>query len=177
MISPDGVSPNADKVAALTKMPMPSNVNQTRALLGGIGYYRKFLPDLAKRLRPTSALLKQGTKFIFTPAMEATVRQILHDLATPPVLVFPDWDAVADNSHPCTATPAAMASAPPSSRNNPTAPSAPSSSSVAPPWTPNVLGHPLTWKPVVSFGPSNGYEVTSDPPSSASVRITRRTRA
>ena len=32
--------------------------------------------------------------------MEATVRQILHDLATPPVLVFPDWDAVADNSRP-----------------------------------------------------------------------------
>ena len=79
---------------------MPLNVKQTRALLSGIGYYRKFLPDLAKRLRPTSALLKQGTKFIFTPAMEATVRQILHDLATPPVLVYPDWNAVAGNSRP-----------------------------------------------------------------------------
>ena len=32
--------------------------------------------------------------------MEATVHQILHDLATPPVLVFPGRDAVADNSRP-----------------------------------------------------------------------------
>ena len=87
-IPPNGVSPNADKVAALTKMPMPSNVKQTRPLLGGIGYYPKFLPELAKRLRPTSALLKQGINFTFTPAMEATVRQILHDLATHPVLVL-----------------------------------------------------------------------------------------
>ena len=99
-IPPDGVSPNADKVAALTKMPMPSNVKQTRPLLGGFGYYPEFLPELAKRLRPTSALLKQRTKITFTPAMEATVRQILHDLATHPVLVSPNWDAVADNSRP-----------------------------------------------------------------------------
>ena len=35
-ISPDGVSPNADKVAAITMMPMPINVKQTRALLGGM---------------------------------------------------------------------------------------------------------------------------------------------
>ena len=32
-IPPDGVSPNADKVAALTKMPMPSNVKQTLSLI------------------------------------------------------------------------------------------------------------------------------------------------
>ena len=99
-IPPDGVSPNADKVAALPKMPMPSNVKQTRPLLGGFGYYPEFLPELAKRLRPTSALLKQRTKITFTPAMEATARQILHDLATHPVLVSPNWDAVADNSRP-----------------------------------------------------------------------------
>ena len=53
-IYPDGVNPNADKVAALTKMPMPSNVKQTRPLLGGFGYYPEFLPELAKRLRPVS---------------------------------------------------------------------------------------------------------------------------
>ena len=32
--------------------------------------------------------------------MEAIVCQLLRDLATPPFLVFPDWDAVADNSRP-----------------------------------------------------------------------------
>ena len=79
---------------------MPTNEKQTRALLGGIDYYRKFLDNLSKRLSPITALLKQGVKFIFTLAMKDIVRQVLHDLDKPPVLVFPDWDAVADNSRP-----------------------------------------------------------------------------
>ena len=32
--------------------------------------------------------------------MEAVVPQILRNLATPPILTLPDWDAVADNSRP-----------------------------------------------------------------------------
>lgn len=32
--------------------------------------------------------------------MESIVRELLADLAKPPILVFPDWDAVADGSRP-----------------------------------------------------------------------------
>ena len=39
-------------------------------------------------------------KFAFTPAMKKLVREILADLTTPPVLVFPGWDAVADGTRP-----------------------------------------------------------------------------
>ncbi len=99
-ISPDGVRPNSDKVAALTKMPMPKTVKQLRALLGGLSYYRKFLPNLAKKIRSLSSLLKKEAKFVFTDDMESIVRGLLADLAAPPVLVYPDWDAVADGSRP-----------------------------------------------------------------------------
>ena len=95
-----GYSPNSDKVAALTKMPMPTDKKQVRSLLGGINYYGKFLPNLSRRLRPINALLKQGATFDFTPAMETTIRAILHELTEPPILVYPDWDAVADDSRP-----------------------------------------------------------------------------
>ena len=70
-ISPAGTSPKADKVAALTKMSMPTNVKQTHALIGGIGYYRKFLENLSTRLRPITALLKYGAKFVFNPGHES----------------------------------------------------------------------------------------------------------
>ena len=43
---------------------------------------------------------KQGAKFRFTRAMEATVREILRGLAAPPILVLPDYDAVADKFRP-----------------------------------------------------------------------------
>ena len=36
-------------------MPMPTDVKQVRALMGGINYYRMFLPDLSKRLRPINS--------------------------------------------------------------------------------------------------------------------------
>ena len=69
-ISPAGLRPNAEKVPALINMPMPTDVKQVRALIGGINYYRNFLPDLSKRLRPINSLLRTGFKFAFTPAME-----------------------------------------------------------------------------------------------------------
>ena len=99
-ISPDGVRPNGAKVAALTKMPMPKDVKQLRSLLGGLSYYRKFLPNMAKRIRPLTTLLKKQVKFFFTPSMEQAVRVLLSELANPPVLVYPDWDAVSDGSRP-----------------------------------------------------------------------------
>jgi len=99
-ISPAGIMPDAQKVEALTKMPMPKDLKQLRSLLGALSYYRKFLCNMAKRVRPITSLLKQGVKFVFTPAMEAIARELLAELSTIPVLVYPNWDAVTDNSRP-----------------------------------------------------------------------------
>ena len=99
-ISPVDLRPNAGKVSTLTNMPMPTDVKQVRALMGGVNYYRNFLPDLSKRLRPIYALLRKGVKFAFTPAMEKLVGEILAELTTPAVLVIPAWDAVADGTSP-----------------------------------------------------------------------------
>ena len=100
IISADGVRPNDDRVAALTRMPMSSDIKQLRSLLGGLSYYRKFLPNMDRLTRPITALLKKGAAFDFTSAMEDTVRALPAELAAPPILVFPDWDAVIDTSRP-----------------------------------------------------------------------------
>ena len=96
-ISPTDIMPNAKKVESLMKTPMPTDLKQLRALLGGLSYYRKFLRNVAKRIRPITSLIKQGVKFVFTPAMKTIVREMLTE-STPPVLVCPNWDAVSDNS-------------------------------------------------------------------------------
>ena len=100
VISADGVRPNDDRVAALTRMPMPTDIKQLRSLLGGHSYYRKFLPNMARHIRLITALLEKGVAFDFTFAMEDTFRALLAELAAPPILVFPDWDAVIDTSRP-----------------------------------------------------------------------------
>ena len=40
VISHDGVGPNEDKIAALTRMPMPTDIKQFRSSLGGLSYLR-----------------------------------------------------------------------------------------------------------------------------------------
>ena len=100
VISADDVRPNDDRVAALTRMPMPTDITQLRSLLGGLSYYRKFLPKMARRIRPITVLLKRGVAFGFTSTMEDTVRALRAELAAPPILDFPDWDAVIDTSRP-----------------------------------------------------------------------------
>ena len=52
VISADGVRPYDDRVAALTRMPMSTDIKQLRSLLGGLSYYRRFLPNMARRIRP-----------------------------------------------------------------------------------------------------------------------------
>ena len=98
IILADDVRPNDDRVAALTRMPMPSDIKQLRSLLGGLSYYRKFLPNIARLIRPLTTLLKKGAAFDFLSTMEDTVRALLAELAAPPILVFPDWDAVIDTT-------------------------------------------------------------------------------
>ena len=89
VILADGVRPDDDCVDALTRMPMPTDIRQLRSLLGGLRYYRKFLPNMAHNIRPVTALLKKDAAFEFTSAMEDTVRTLLAELAAPPMLVFP----------------------------------------------------------------------------------------
>ena len=81
-------------------MPMPTDIKQLRSLLGGLSYYRKFLPSMTHHIRSVMALLKKGAAFEFTSSMEDTVRTLLAELAAPPILVFPGWDAVVDTSRP-----------------------------------------------------------------------------
>ena len=85
-ISSTGVRPNAGKVSALTLLPMSRDMKQSRFLLDGFSYHRKFLRDMSRRIRPITALLKNGVDCLFAPTMEAIVHDTLAELAAPPVL-------------------------------------------------------------------------------------------
>lgn len=55
---------------------------------------------MATELQPVPKLPTKGVKFELTKAMEVVVRKLLHQLSEPPVLVYPNWDAVEDGSPP-----------------------------------------------------------------------------
>ena len=70
---------------------MPQDLKPVHALMSGVGHY----------IRRITSFLRKDVQFTFTPAMEeAIAREILAELATPPIPVFPDWNIVADGSRP-----------------------------------------------------------------------------
>ncbi|CAB1107122.1 unnamed protein product [Ectocarpus sp. CCAP 1310/34] len=89
-ITPDDIRPNANKVAALAAMPVPTDLKKLCSLLGGLSYYRSFV----------TAFLKKNSSFTFTSDMEAIVREILKELSEPLIIVFPDWKAIEDGTRP-----------------------------------------------------------------------------
>ena len=143
VISQDCSRPNDDKIASLSQIPMPRDIKQLRSLLGGLSYYRRSLPNMAKRVRSITSLLKKGALFDSTPPMEAAIHALIAELAAPPILIFPDWDAVIDKSRPfrlhCDAP---MVSEQLSSRSSLTAPSAPLSILAEQPSLMNEIGSP-----------------------------------
>ena len=154
VISADGVRPNDDRVAALTRMSMPTDIKQLRSLLGGLRYYRKFLPNMARRIRPITTLLKKGVAFEFTSTMEDTVRALLAELAAPPILSSRTGMRSTTRLGPSAsiATPAPLVSEPPSDKNSRMTQYTPSSISAEPPSTMGRTGPPWNSKPDASCG-------------------------
>ena len=154
IISADGVRPNDDRVAALTCMLMSTDIKQLRSLLGGLSYYRKFLPKMACRIPPITALLKKGAAFDFRSRMEDTVRALLAD--SPRHRYSSSWTGTRSSTRlgpsASIATPAPLASEPPSNKNSRMAQYAPSSISAEPPSTMSRIGLPWNSKPDASCG-------------------------
>lgn len=78
---------NLHKVSALANIPIPRYLKRRRSLLRGLLLFREFLPDMARRVKLISSLLKQGVKLEWPPAMEIIVCQLPSELARPPVQV------------------------------------------------------------------------------------------
>lgn len=137
-------------------------VKQLNSSVGGLRYYRKFRPAMVNKTRPTVALLKKGTVLNFTPEMKAITRELLADIAPPPVLVYSASNV----------TLAPTASMPCWTRSRQVARSDPSSISAAPHLTMRKTGSTFCWKSVAWSGASVVYAAISSSSISAIIPTT-----
>lgn len=108
-ISAQGIQPDPDKVAAIREWPRPQTVRELRSFLGFTGYYRRFVRDYSRIVRPLNDLLKgefaprhksqshwKRTKSsslsnIWTSNCQDAFELIIQKLTSTPVLGFADW--------------------------------------------------------------------------------------
>ena len=106
LISKEGYKPDPKDVTALDacKIP-PTNVGKVRSLLGFLGYYRTYIEDFSRKMKPVYDLLqsdeseKKGEKkqmdkkkkVNWTREHQKVVEEVVDYLKTPNVIAYPDF--------------------------------------------------------------------------------------
>ncbi|MCP3663818.1 MAG: hypothetical protein GY696_15225, partial [Gammaproteobacteria bacterium] len=90
IISADGLSPDPEKVRAVSEFPVPGSVTELRRFLGMIGYYRRFLPRFAQIARPLFNLMKKDQEFDMSGPALSSFDALKEALVKAPILCYPD---------------------------------------------------------------------------------------
>jgi hypothetical protein len=77
------------KIAVIENLPPPKSVRQLRETLEHIGYYMKFIKGYAQITAPIEKLLKD-TRFQWKEYCQQGLDTLIENMATTPILVFPD---------------------------------------------------------------------------------------
>jgi hypothetical protein len=90
VLSARGIAIDPSKVKDILECKPPTTVHQVRSFLGLAGYYRRFIPDFSKLVKPITSLLKNDTKFNWSSNYNEAFEKLKTLLTTAPVLAQPD---------------------------------------------------------------------------------------
>ena len=91
VVTPDGISPDPDKVRFVQDFPTPTNLKKLRTFLALANYYRRFIKGFAHIARPLNVLTKKGVKFSWTQSCDDAFDKLKRALVSAPSLVYPDF--------------------------------------------------------------------------------------
>ena len=109
VVSQNGVQTDPDKLAALSTWPIPTNIKSLRSFLGFTGYYRRFIQDYARIVKPLNDLLvghptnkskEEGQKkkkkkpkvpWQWSEPQQKAFDTLKEKLSSPPILAYADF--------------------------------------------------------------------------------------
>ena len=105
VVSQSGVETDPDKLSALSSWPVPNNVKALRSFLGFTGYYRRFVKDYARIVKPLNDLLvghptqkpvskkrkRVAVQWKWGDAEQSAFDILKETLSSPPVLAYADF--------------------------------------------------------------------------------------
>jgi hypothetical protein len=81
-----GIAVDPSKVKDILEWKPPTTVHQVRSFLGLAGYYRRFIPNFSKLVKPIKSLLKNETKLHWSSKCNEAFEKLKILLTTAPVL-------------------------------------------------------------------------------------------
>lgn len=91
LVSTEGIKPNPAKIEAIQKFPIPRTRREIKSFVGLLSYYRKFIPDLARLLRPMTDCLKQDRRITLDEDYVGSFETCRRILMNDPILQYPDF--------------------------------------------------------------------------------------
>lgn len=92
LITENGVRPNPAKIDAIQRFPQPKNPKEIKQFLGLTGYYRRFVMDYSKIIKPLTNLLKKDVPFNFNESCVKAFETCKKFLTEAPILQYPKFD-------------------------------------------------------------------------------------
>jgi hypothetical protein len=92
VLSANGIAVDPSKVRDILEWKPPTTVHQVRSFLGLAGYYRRFIPDFSKIVKPITSMLKNDTKFNWSSRCNEAFEQLKVLLTTASVLSQLDFE-------------------------------------------------------------------------------------
>lgn len=80
------------KIEVIKKLPSPMNVKGVRSFLGHAVFYRRFIKDFSKIVKPLCNLSLKENDFVFYNECFKLFSVVKEKLVTAPVIVSPNWD-------------------------------------------------------------------------------------
>ncbi|WVZ97582.1 hypothetical protein U9M48_043107 [Paspalum notatum var. saurae] len=90
ILSEKGVAVDPSKVKDVLNWKQPETVTDIRSFLGLAGYYRRFIMDFSKTVKPMTSLTKKNAKYVWSPNCEEAFHTLKKLLTSAPVLAQPD---------------------------------------------------------------------------------------
>ena len=85
-----GLEVDQAKVVVIKTLMPPITVKEIRSFLRHASFYRRFIKDFSKILRPLCRLLKKDAKFDFDESCRSAFEEIKSRLVISPIILTPD---------------------------------------------------------------------------------------